>query len=147
MAGELYLAFRPFALALLDDPAKVNPANAFTISADGPSHMVKRPTGSDGEPSSPNCESSAGVKARQPHSIYLCCQGLTRKALVQSPSASGVGQKTLRISFDQVLSGSLARHHHLSLSATPLATQVGFIALDTRCLIRKITCIIFIKKY
>jgi len=28
--------------------------------------MVKRPTGSDGEPSSPNCEASAGVKARQP---------------------------------------------------------------------------------
>ena len=26
--------------------------------------MVKRPTGSGGEPSSPNCESSAGVKAR-----------------------------------------------------------------------------------
>ena len=26
--------------------------------------MVKRPTGSDGEPSSPNCGASAGVKAR-----------------------------------------------------------------------------------
>ena len=29
--------------------------------------MVKRPTGSGGEPSSPNCGASAGVKARQPH--------------------------------------------------------------------------------
>ena len=28
--------------------------------------MVKRPTGSDGEPSSPNCGASAGVKARHP---------------------------------------------------------------------------------
>ncbi|MEY4733743.1 MAG: hypothetical protein RLZZ464_1809, partial [Pseudomonadota bacterium] len=27
--------------------------------------MVKRPTGSGGEPSSPNCGASAGVKARQ----------------------------------------------------------------------------------
>ena len=33
--------------------------------------MVKRPTGSDGEPSSPNCESSAGVKARHPFSCKL----------------------------------------------------------------------------
>ena len=32
--------------------------------ADGPSRMVKRPTGSGGEPSSPNCGVSAGVKAR-----------------------------------------------------------------------------------
>jgi len=32
---------------------------------DGPPHMVKRPTGSGGEPSSPNCGASAGVKARQ----------------------------------------------------------------------------------
>jgi len=32
---------------------------------DGPSRMVKRPTGSGGEPSSPNCGVSAGVKARQ----------------------------------------------------------------------------------
>ena len=31
---------------------------------DGPSHMGKRPTGSGGEPSSPNCGASAGVKAR-----------------------------------------------------------------------------------
>jgi hypothetical protein len=31
--------------------------------------MVKRPTGSDGEPSSPNCGASAGVKAR--HLIHL----------------------------------------------------------------------------
>ena len=38
------------------------------IRLDGPSRMVKRPTGSDGEPSSPNCGASAGVKARQPHS-------------------------------------------------------------------------------
>jgi len=39
------------------------------ITLDGPSRMVKRPTGSGGEPSSPNCESSAGVKARH---LILC---------------------------------------------------------------------------
>ena len=33
---------------------------------DGPPRMVKRPTGSGGEPSSPNCGASAGGKARQP---------------------------------------------------------------------------------
>ena len=32
---------------------------------DGPPRMVKRPTGSGGEPSSPNCGASAGGKARQ----------------------------------------------------------------------------------
>ena len=32
--------------------------------SDGPSRMAKRPTGSGGEPSSPNCGVSAGVKAR-----------------------------------------------------------------------------------
>ena len=36
---------------------------------DGPPRMVKRPTGSGGEPSSPNCGASAGVKAR--HLIFL----------------------------------------------------------------------------
>ncbi|MDB5891889.1 MAG: hypothetical protein JWP47_2720 [Polaromonas sp.] len=39
-----------------------------TIAGDGPSRMVKRPTGSGGEPSSPNCGASAGVKAR--HLIF-----------------------------------------------------------------------------
>jgi hypothetical protein len=38
-----------------------------TMTADGPPRMVKRPTGSGGEPSSPNCVVSAGGKARQPH--------------------------------------------------------------------------------
>src|SRR5659263_442392 len=37
---------------------------ALTIKSDGPSRMVMRPTGSDGEPSSPNRGASAGVKAR-----------------------------------------------------------------------------------
>jgi len=37
-----------------------------TIYFDGPSRMDKQPTGSGGEPSSPNCKASAGVKARQP---------------------------------------------------------------------------------
>ena len=37
-----------------------------TMRVDGPSRMGKRPTGSGGEPSSPNCGASAGVKARQP---------------------------------------------------------------------------------
>ncbi len=36
-----------------------------TIDPDGPPRMVKRPTGSGGEPSSPNCGASAGGKARQ----------------------------------------------------------------------------------
>ena len=35
------------------------------MGGDGPSHMGKRPTGSGGEPSSPNRGASAGVKARQ----------------------------------------------------------------------------------
>ena len=34
---------------------------SITIQLDGPPRMVKRPTGSDGEPSSPNCGASAGV--------------------------------------------------------------------------------------
>ena len=38
------------------------------MAADGPPRMVKRPTGSGGEPSSPNCVASAGGKARQPPS-------------------------------------------------------------------------------
>lgn len=42
---------------------------SLTIERDGPSRMVKRPTGSGGEPSSPNCGVSAGVKAR--HLIHL----------------------------------------------------------------------------
>src|SRR3954468_11515578 len=43
------------------------PAN--TIRADGPPRMVKRPNGSGGEPSSPNCGASAGGKDR--HSPQL----------------------------------------------------------------------------
>lgn len=35
------------------------------MAADGPPRMGKRPTGSGGEPSSPNCGASAGGKARQ----------------------------------------------------------------------------------
>ena len=42
-------------------------AIAVTMALDGPSRMVKRPTGSGGEPSSPNCRASAGIKARQLH--------------------------------------------------------------------------------
>ena len=33
--------------------------------------MVKRPTGSGGEPSSPNCGVSAGVKARHPILLHF----------------------------------------------------------------------------
>ena len=36
--------------------------HGLTIDCDGPSRMVKRPTGSGGEPSSPNCGASAGVR-------------------------------------------------------------------------------------
>lgn len=43
-----------------------------TIGSDGPSHMVKRPTGSGGEPSSPNCGVSAGVKVRHPNTHNGC---------------------------------------------------------------------------
>ena len=39
---------------------------------DGPPRMVKRPTGSGGEPSSPNCVVSAGGKARQPFNCVCC---------------------------------------------------------------------------
>ena len=41
-----------------------------TITGDGPPRMAKRPTGSGGEPSSPNCGVSAGGKARQ---LLLFC--------------------------------------------------------------------------
>ena len=37
-------------------------AASTTIIFDGPSRMVKRPTGSGGEPSSPNCGASAGAR-------------------------------------------------------------------------------------
>ncbi len=42
--------------------------------SDGPSRMVKRPIGSGGEPSSPNCGASAGVKAR--HLFKLTANGV-----------------------------------------------------------------------
>jgi hypothetical protein len=42
-------------------------ARPLQSSVDGPPRMVKWPTGSGGEPSSPNCVASAGGKARQPH--------------------------------------------------------------------------------
>ena len=45
---------------------------SLTITGDGPSRMVKRPTGSDGEPSSPNCGASAGVKVRHLTLKSLC---------------------------------------------------------------------------
>ncbi len=51
---------------------------ALTIDFDGPSRMAKRPTGSGGEPSSPNCGVSAGVKARHPFPV---CLGHGLKAL------------------------------------------------------------------
>ena len=50
--------------------------------------MVKRPTGSDGEPSSPNCGVSAGVKARHPFCFQFaaigCCLGFLRSSTVSS---------------------------------------------------------------
>ena len=49
-------------------PTTMRPKRAapwLTIVLDGPPRMVKRPTGSGGEPSSPNCGASAGGKARQ----------------------------------------------------------------------------------
>ena len=46
--------------------------------------MVKWPTGSGGEPSSPNCVASAGGKARQPHSI----RGSRRHASLHRPCAA-----------------------------------------------------------
>ena len=50
-----------------------------TIQADGPSHMVKRPTGSGGEPSSPNCGASAGVRLVNLIFKVVCNQGLKSK--------------------------------------------------------------------
>ena len=40
---------------------KVQPEQAI-IDADGPPRMGKQPTGSGGEPSSPNCETSAEIR-------------------------------------------------------------------------------------
>jgi len=63
------------------------PDQGRTIFLDGPSRMVKRPTGSGGEPSSPNCGVSAGVKAR--HLIHRSAR-----------SAKGVQQHTARVAND-----------------------------------------------
>ena len=66
---------------------------AGTIVSDGPSRMVKRPTGSDGEPSSPNCESSAGVKARHPTAYAL----VSNNNLALSGDGDGDGDGDFRI--------------------------------------------------
>ncbi len=44
---------------------KANPTQP-TIETDGPPCMVKRPTGSGGEPSSPNCGASARIRLVNP---------------------------------------------------------------------------------
>ena len=49
--------------------------------------MVKRPTGSGGEPSSPNCESSAGVKARHLQYSGRCFFKLTITCAVSTNPA------------------------------------------------------------
>src|SRR6218665_4078242 len=46
---------------------------AATIAADGPARMVKRPSGSGGEPSSPNCGLSAGARLVNQMKITFCC--------------------------------------------------------------------------
>src|SRR6218665_3795123 len=48
---------------------------AATIAADGPAPMVKRPTRSGGEPSSPNCGVSAGARLVNQMKITFCCTG------------------------------------------------------------------------
>ena len=65
------LAFLPFDINIQHVPLPYNyerleteHSKTRTIVPDGPSRMAKRPTGSGGEPSSPNCGVSAGVKAR-----------------------------------------------------------------------------------
>jgi len=75
----------------------VRPHLPITIVADGPSRMVKRPTGSGGEPSSPNCGVSAGVKARQPHlrkvriHANFQCPGDSQSLILQQPQSNGLG--------------------------------------------------------
>ena len=64
-----------------------------TMRGDGPSRMVKRPTGSGGEPSSPNCGVSAGGKARQLllSSLYLSFALVANECLeVNSPVCCGL---------------------------------------------------------
>jgi len=55
------------------------------MDPDGPSRMVKRPTGSGGEPSSPNCGASAGVKARQLTFIRAISRTFSATSLANKP--------------------------------------------------------------
>ena len=57
------------------------------IQSDGPPRMVKRPTGSGGEPSSPNCVASAGGKARQPHINATSPSRLVRRRRPAPPTS------------------------------------------------------------
>jgi len=54
--------------------------------------MVKRPTGSGGEPSSPNCGASAGVEVRHLLTVYL-----TNYPVFGNRTADLVDQQTLHI--------------------------------------------------
>jgi coniferyl-aldehyde dehydrogenase len=74
--------------------------------------MVKRPTGSGGEPSSPNCGASAGVKARQlSENSRRLAQLLIDKAPAYFPKdklaffdeTGGVGIEFSKLKFDHIL--------------------------------------------
>ena len=55
-----------------------------TINTDGPSRMVKRPTGSGGEPSSPNCGASAGARLV---TFFFRAFGLSPRTALSDPAA------------------------------------------------------------
>ena len=75
------------------DPRSGGAWGQYIISPDGPSRMVKRPTGSDGEPSSPNCGASAGVKARQP---FSACAPAAPSSLADQKSIRAKNYQTNR---------------------------------------------------
>src|SRR3990167_6876082 len=80
-------------------------ANSLIISSDGPSRMVRRPTGSDGEPSSPNRGASAGVEARQ--IIHLSASRISHVAAASTRSLPGFFYRRRRL---QRMIGNLRGH-------------------------------------
>src|SRR6218665_4205752 len=61
---------------------------AATIAADGPARMGKRPTGSGGEPSSPNWGVSAGARLVNQMKITFCCTGTPAGPWLQGLTAA-----------------------------------------------------------
>ena len=89
-------------------------SHTVTIASDGPSRMVKRPTGSDGEPSSPNCESSAGVKARHPSYIGPALPGLQ----IQGSPELQVTHQTVASAISKTIEGKRMRQIDTTATVT-----------------------------